>query len=77
MEAELGAETLMMRVETGCYFSVQGSAQFIWAAIDGKRSVGDIVDLLMERYEVDRAACEAQTIDFLKQLAAQDLVASH
>jgi len=74
MEADIGAETLMMRVESGRYYSVDGPAQAIWTAIDGKTPVAGVVEALLERYDADRATCEAETIAFMNELLDQKLI---
>lgn len=74
MEADIGAETLMMRMDSGRYYSVDGPAQSIWAAIDGPTRVESIVELLLERYDVDRETCETQTLALLDDLLAQQLI---
>ena len=74
MEADIGAETLMMRIESGRYYSVDGPAQAIWAAIDGKSPVAGIVEALLDRYDADPATCEAETLAFLNDLLNQNLI---
>lgn len=64
----------MMQVESGCYYSVSETGQTIWRAIDGKTRVSSIVDLLMSTYDIDRAACEVETLLFLEDLASQKLI---
>lgn len=73
-EADIGAETLMMQVSSGRYYSVDGPAQTIWANIEGPTSVNGLVDLLLTRFDVDRETCEAETIAFLKDLHSNKLV---
>lgn len=74
METDLGTETLMMRVETGMYYSVDGTSRAIWTAIDGPTRVSDIVDALLQRYDIDRETCTAQALSFLNDLQAQGLI---
>jgi len=37
--------------------------------IDGKRSVGEIVEVLVNEFEVERGVAEADTLDFIALLA--------
>lgn len=77
MEANLGAETLMMRVESGQYFSVDETAHTIWGMIDGPTPVSAIIRTLLERYDVDPETCERQTLSFLDDLLTQKLIFRH
>ncbi|KHQ50147.1 PqqD family protein [Mameliella alba] len=74
MSADLGSELLMMRVDTGHYYSVEDTAKAIWELIDGQRDVEGIVQALMAEYEVDYDTCITETRTFLANLLTQDLV---
>lgn len=74
LSTEIGAETLMMRVENGRYYSVDGPAQAIWDLIDGQRTVADIIQDLTDTYDVDAATCKSDTLDFAQALAKEELV---
>jgi hypothetical protein len=41
---------------------------FIWERIDGERDGGAVVDLLMERFDVDRARACADYLEFVAKL---------
>jgi len=47
---------------------------FIWEHIDGKRSIGDILDAILERYEVSREEAEGDLKDFIKTMAERNLI---
>lgn len=40
----------------------------IWSLIDGKRSVSDIIGIIVKEYEVDYKIAETDVISFLKDL---------
>ena len=42
--------------------------------IDGKRSVGDIVTLLCEEFDVDRSTCEQETLAFVSKLVEKQVL---
>lgn len=42
--------------------------------IDGRRSVGDIVAVLLEEFEVEREVAETDTVDFIGLLAAKRVI---
>ena len=49
-------------------FTMNETGAFIWEEIDGKRSVGDLVKLLMEEYEVDYATAAADVSVLIDQM---------
>ncbi|MDU8913530.1 lasso peptide biosynthesis PqqD family chaperone [Aestuariicoccus sp. MJ-SS9] len=74
MEANIGSETLMMSVDLGRYYSVSEVGQAIWQEIDRPIRVSSIVDVLMRSYDVERTACEEETLRFLNDLMDQHLI---
>ena len=42
--------------------------------IDGRRSVGEIVSVLCDEFEVERSACETQTLAFVAKLVEKQVL---
>ena len=72
--SELAGEKVMIDFETGKYFMLKGSANDIWEVLQDGISLGNIVDKLLEIYEVDRATCEASVNDFMDTLVSNGFV---
>ena len=49
----------------------------IWNSIDGKKSVGEIVDHICEQFEVDKQTAKRDTLEFLKKLVKKKAVECH
>lgn len=47
----------------------------IWKRLDGRHSVGEIVDELLGAYAVDRSDLEGDVLRFMENLRERDLVA--
>ncbi len=47
----------------------------IWELMDGQRSVGQIVDALVDEYDVEPERAERTTLDFFAMLEEKELVA--
>ena len=47
---------------------------FILKLLDGNRTVGEIVDRVVETYQVDRPDAERDTLAFLQELALHEVV---
>ena len=49
-------------------YTLNETGAFIWDQIDGKKTVGDIIDTLMNEYETDRTVAETDVFDFIEKL---------
>ena len=71
---DLGGETVILNLETGIYFDLDGVATDIWQALQGTGSLNDAYQRVLAMYEVDAAVL---TVDFLRlvnQMAAKGLL---
>lgn len=46
----------------------------IWALVDGSRSVKDIAGQIVSEYKVSQTQAEKDTLEFIQQLLAKDIV---
>lgn len=67
-------ETVTVNLETGCYFSLKGSADAIWALAAAGHSQSQIVARLRESYDGDATEIEATTTAFLNRLVEESLL---
>lgn len=74
VEAEMAGQTVMMSIAQGKYFALEGTARRIWELLVEPASVGQIVEWLVEEYEVDRERCAAEVEVFVRQLIENGLV---
>jgi hypothetical protein len=72
--AEAGQDVVMVSVANGFYYGVSEVAREIWGIIESPKKISNVVDDLIEAYEVDRSACETQVLLFLEDLVAERLV---
>ena len=49
-------------------FNLNRVAAFVWEKVDGKRTAADLVDAVVERFEVDRERAAADTLELLETL---------
>lgn len=50
-------------------YTLNESGAFIWELIDGKRTIGEIVDALTEEYNIDRGLAESDVNSFLSDMS--------
>ncbi len=67
-------ETVILAPSGDQVLSLNAVGSFIWKQIDGTHTVRDILDILCDEYEVDRAQAEHDVLAFLGQLVEHDLL---
>lgn len=74
LTARIDDEVVMLDTRQGCYFGLDRSGAVIWDLIADPRSVGDVCQELVERYDVPPETCRADVISFLTELADAGLI---
>ena len=68
-------EAVMLDIEHGTYFGVEGVARVIWDALEQPVTPREVVGLLRSRYpDVDPEECERDAMEFLEDLVRYRLV---
>ncbi|MDD3052637.1 MAG: PqqD family peptide modification chaperone [Candidatus Cloacimonetes bacterium] len=65
---DLDGEKVMIDFSSGKYFLLKGAANEIWDYIQDPIAVSDILQRLMNVYEVSEETCRESTYSFLNQL---------
>lgn len=65
----------MMRVGTGAFCGLDGTAETIVRALEKPMRFADLIDALAARYDGERAQIAADAADFLAQMVAHKLIA--
>ena len=55
-------------------YSVNQMAATVWEMLDGKRTLGQIRDALLQEYEVSPAELEKDLLELLEQLKSENLI---
>jgi len=74
ISADLGTESVLLNVETGIYFGLDEVGAEIWGQLVQGRSEDQIVDRLLDAYDVDRATLAADVATFLDTLEARGIL---
>ena len=61
-------------VEAGQYLQMAETAHATWELIDGHRTIGGIVEVLTQRYDVGNEECAAQVVEFMTTLHQHNLI---
>ena len=70
----LDDEVVMMSVEHGTYSGLNAIGSEIWGLLEDPVRVSEICDTLLGRYEVDKACCQQDVLDFLNDLASDGTI---
>ncbi len=71
---QFGEETVIVNLDTGCYYSVQGVGDTIWGWVVAAGSRDGIVQRVLSEYSGDPAQLARQTRAFLDRLVEEALV---
>ena len=66
--ASIDDELVMMSVEQGQYYGLGGVGPRVWDLIEQPRTFSDLVDQILEEFEVEREVCEKDMLEFLGQM---------
>ena len=64
----------MVNIDQGNYFGLNTVGSDIWEILNEFKSIDQIVELLMESYEIDRETCMSEVKSFIDRLTENDLV---
>ena len=74
VRAPLDEWLVMMDIDAGKYYLLDGVAAFVWERLAAPTAVSDLVAALCSQYDVTAARCEADVLPFLTQLHEKGLV---
>ncbi len=72
--AYMGESLLMMSVEKGRYFSLNGVGARVWELLEGPTTERALVDCLVGEFEVTADECALQVAGFVRELRQHDLL---
>ena len=70
----VAGEAILIRLDTGTYFSLNKIGTEFWEMLDGEQSIGDHAAVIAKRYEVDTAMVLADLLELAGKMAVDDLV---
>lgn len=65
---DLSGEKVMVDFEQGKYFMIKGVGNDIWEMLADDVLVADIMNKLLQEYDVTAEQCEKEVLDFLTNL---------
>ncbi len=71
---DLSGEKVMVDFEQGKYFMIKGVGNDIWDMLTDNITVTQIVDKLLQEYDVTEAVCEQEVLNFLDNLEKLEII---
>lgn len=71
---DLNGDKVMMDLERGKYFALNSIGSRIWELIENEITIKEIINKLLEEYEVDNDTCEKTVGEFIDRLSKEKLI---
>jgi len=72
----LEGDCILLHLDSGVYYTLNSAGRFVWESLDGKKSLSDIHEAMLDRYEADREGVKGDLLEILEDLMKEDLVES-
>ena len=72
----LEGDCILLHLDSGVYYTLNSVGRFLWESLDGKRSLSDIHEAMLDRYEADAERVKSDLLEILEDLVREDLVKS-
>ena len=72
--AEMDDDVVTMNLEQGEYFGLDAVGSRIWALLEHPMTVAELSQQLLASYAVDIETCQQDTLDFLQELYAVQII---
>lgn len=74
VSCDLVEEAAILNLKDGVYYGLNPVGARIWNLIQKPREVSDILDILVDEYDVERDVCQMDLMELLEQLLDKQLV---
>lgn len=64
----------MMNITEGSYFGMNAVGKAIWNLLETPRSEQELVERLLEEFEVDEETCRLEVVEFIDSLRKNNLI---
>lgn len=72
--SDMGGEKVILSIENGKYYNLGVMGSQIWDLIKQPATVSNVVEALLQEFDVAREVCEEQVLSFLSHLLEERLV---
>jgi hypothetical protein len=74
VSTELDQETVLMSINAGAYYGLEGPARTIWEKLETPLTFTQLVDSLVDEYSVSHETCASDVQKFLAEMEQEGLL---
>ncbi len=74
VSCDLVEEAAILNLKDGVYYGLNPVGARIWNLIQKPMKVNDILEVLVDEYDVEKDVCQSDLMELLKQLLDKELV---
>ena len=74
ISSDVAGEAVILNLKTGVYHGLDAVGTRVWSLLAESTTVNDIINTLLEEYEVEPERCEREVKALLQQLANSGLI---
>jgi len=77
VQKEIESKSVLLNLDNGNYYTLNRTGTFIWSLIDGKKRTSEIIEQVVQKFDVDssQAAMDAETL--IRDLENEGLIVFH
>jgi len=74
LTSNIDDEKVMMSIQYGEYYGLGKTGSFIWDTIEIPIKVSELLELIVQKYDVEKEKCLDEIIPFLNDLLEKELI---
>lgn len=74
ISSQLDGEVIILQLKTGTYYGLDIVGSYIWSLVQAPKTMGQLREALMLKYEVNLEDCNRAVQDLLQKLYAEGLI---
>lgn len=74
VSCDLDGEAAMLNMDDGVYYGLNTVGASVWNHIQEPISVQEVVELILEEYDVEQDRCQADVVKLLEELLEKGLI---
>ncbi|WYL93496.1 MAG: lasso peptide biosynthesis PqqD family chaperone [Gloeotrichia echinulata IR180] len=72
--SELDGEQVILNIQSGVYYGLNSVGASIWNLIQQPKTISEIQDAILSKYEVEPEQCDRDLLKILQELEAEGLI---
>lgn len=74
VDCDIGGDRALLHLETNTYFTMNATASALWLSLSEPKTLGELVGVVTERFEVTEAQCRGDIETLLEQMAEAQVI---